>query len=148
MTISYTNHAKNIYDDLAALIKAEMPEYSRPGRIIFRDRPFAKDFGNQSFFRIKIVSDEVNTYEVGGRTRAYRIEIYWYRLLSDDINYDKITDTAEHLEQLLNVYRSNSTKWHFCDVESIQYSEPELPDDQNNEYYGFVMMLNIKKGKY
>lgn len=153
MTITYTNHAKVIYDYLKSIIKTEFPIFARPDKFIFRDRPLTKDFGLEEFIRIAVISDNFESHQTSGGTDFYLINLHYYRKIEPEVKYDLITDFGEHLWELFNDYRAATTYWHNCRVNMIDYTDIPLPEmtDLKNPFiniYGFTMQLQISKGKY
>jgi len=145
LSVTYSNYAKLVYDQIKFLIVTEIPRFNTAGRFVFRDAPKEKDFGFDDFIRLKIVSDEMESEQTAGHTRRYLFDLCYYKRADVEFRFDEVCDVAEHIQELLTDYRSNASYWHSCLIETINYEPPPMPEGL--AYSGFVMRLLISKGK-
>jgi len=94
---------------------------------------------------LRLLQDNLELENTGGRVSVYTLELIYLVKMPAQVDYDKITDFAEHLKQLFgaNGYRHNGDNWHYCNIISINY-QPDLPSEIL-DIYGFTMSLEIHK---
>lgn len=138
MAITYTNIFEDrIYDPMKVIIAAEFTRETGldPNNIKFgvieQDDLGMADGG---FLTIVPVLDEHLIFTSNQSERDYTIELTYYRIQTPRVEYDILTDFAEHLRQLLDNNSDNQTNWCAGRVVSVDYEQViELDFDPDEE---------------
>ena len=147
MSISYTNYLYSICEQLKAIIIAEFPRFGAKNRLLFKKLDIV-DLSGEDVIFITPSLDNLEYEDTGGRTSTYIVELYYLRKIYPSDDYKLLTDVAEHIKALFYAenYRHNHDYWHYCAVTSIDYNL-ELPEENKN-YYGFKVTLEIHNSQY
>jgi len=144
---SYTDYNTSLRNQIKSILKAEFPQFQRSGRIVERKVPMMVDIRQEGCLRLKINPMNLEQAYVGGRTDIYNFDLIYTILIGKEIeDFSRITDFAEHILELFEHYRSNSGYWHYL-VAGIDYENIPIPENYEGKVYGFVMNLQIYKGK-